>query len=298
MLAIFMTFQRMEADRELLILKTSGVSIYQLLPAPFIFLILIMAIHIVISFYLMPMGLKKFQNTILDMAKTKTKLSIKPGFFNTEIPNMTIYVQNLDRKRDLLKNILIERKDKSQKSLTVVIAPFGKIETDYKNGRIIFSLNQGVIYNLDFITWNIIEFGRYIIALDLSSILRKIDIRKDKAELFSWSEINYVLDHPEKYSERFYKKMLVEKYKRISLPFACVVLGFFAMSLAWIFYGIKRYVGVLLMIFMFFIYYSVFSFSLNLGKLGYVNPFLSAWLSNFLFLTITFGLFYFSQKTR
>ena len=300
MLAIFLTFQRMETDREILILKTSGISLYQLLPAPFCFLTFCFLCHLFISLYFMPYGLKNFQKTMLDMAKKKAELSIKPGFFNKEISSMVLYVQDIDRKKGMLKNIFIERKDENG-SLNFIIAPYGSIDqqTD-KLGKIFFSFFKGKIYSIpsgSFDKWNIIEFGRYLIFLDLTDFFKKIEIKKDKSELFFLSEMKKILKNARAHT-KFYRKIEVERYKRFSLPFADFVLGIFAMLLAWIFYGIKRQLGILLMIFVFFLFYSIFSFSLNLGKIGYLSPFWAAWLPDLLFSAINLFLFSFSKKVR
>ncbi len=302
MLAVFLTFQRMETDKEILILKSSGISFYQLLPAPFCFLTMCLFLHLVISLYLMPYGLKNFQNTLLDMVKKKAELSIKAGFFNKEIPNMVLYAQDINRKKGKLKNIFIERKNKKNGALNLIIAPYGKINqrTD-RLGKITFSFFKGKIYNISsesFDKWSIIEFGKYLISLDLTDFFKKIEIKKDKGELFFWSEMKRILKNNKLAHTKFYRKIKVERYKRFSLPFADFVLGIFAMLLAWIFYGIKRQLGILLMIFVFFLFYSIFSFSLNLGKMGYLPPFWAAWLPNFLFFSISFFLFFFSKKVR
>ncbi len=298
MLSVFLTFQRMESDREILVLKSGGVSMYQLLPSPVVFLIFCCVIHMFISFYFMPIGIKRFQRSILDMVKTRTKISIKPGFFNTQIPGLVIYVQNVDRNDDVLKNVIIKKTRTKKEPSLFIIAPQGRIKSDYSQGKILFFLSDGVIYNINPNDWSIIKFGSYSISLDLSNILKKIDLRRDKSELFSWSEINNILKNPEKYSSQFYRKMRVERCKRISLPFACIVLGLFAITLAWIFHGIKRHLGVILMIFMFFVYYGIFSLSLNMGKLGYINPFGSAWLPNLLFLFLTGCLLILVRRVR
>jgi len=93
MLSIFLTFLRMSADRELTALKASGVSLYQLLFAPLVFASLCTLFSLYIGLFGLSWGMEHFKHSLLEFARTKTKLSLQSGAFNQEFPGLTIYAQ-------------------------------------------------------------------------------------------------------------------------------------------------------------------------------------------------------------
>ena len=82
MLSIFLTFLRMSADRELTALKASGVSLYQLLVAPIAFGTLCTLFSLYIGLFGLSWGMEQFKHSLIEFARTKTKLSLQSGVFN------------------------------------------------------------------------------------------------------------------------------------------------------------------------------------------------------------------------
>jgi len=74
-------------------------------------------------------------------------------------------------------------------------------------------------------------------------------------------------------------------YARYSVPLACILFGIVSPILAVRFARTGTVAGVLLSIFLVFLYYNAYMVSTDvLGKLGWVAPVMAAWLPNILFL--------------
>jgi lipopolysaccharide export system permease protein len=103
----------------------------------------------------------------------------------------------------------------------------------------------------------------------------------------SWWELRAKSDDPEvlrSRGEAYVRSLEVEKQKRLALPMACFVLGFFALPMGWMFEGVKRHFGALAVLGMFFVYYGVFTLGLSLGETGALSPAMGVWLPNAAFL--------------
>jgi lipopolysaccharide export system permease protein len=74
---------------------------------------------------------------------------------------------------------------------------------------------------------------------------------------------------------------------RFSVPAACIVFALVAPIFAVWFARSGGFVGVLLSIFLVFLYYNAYVISTEVfGKNGWVSPFVAAWLPNFLFIVL------------
>ena len=77
MLSIFLTFLRMNADNEITALKSGGLSLYRLLPAPIIFCLLCTGADFYFSLYGLSWGTENFRNALMEFARTQSQLAIQ-----------------------------------------------------------------------------------------------------------------------------------------------------------------------------------------------------------------------------
>ncbi|MCF8104696.1 MAG: LPS export ABC transporter permease LptF [Desulfohalobiaceae bacterium] len=300
MISMFLTFQRMSSDRELTALRAGGVSLLQILPAPAFFLLACAVINGFVSFYGLAWGVQNFQNTVLELAREKAQLSLRPGVFNNNFPGLIIYAGRVDPVSGVVGDVFVQDYTNQDAGLNIV-APQGRILTDNEQGKILFSLDDGHIYRQDGNENDILNFSQYRIALNLHKLLGDIHVRKDKPRSFSWGKLNALLSEPSTRAEKgqgYLRSLKVEKQKRLSLPVACLVLGFFAFPLGWIFQGVKRYYGAILILVMFFVYYAFFSMGISLGETGVLPPVVGVWAPNFFFGVISLFFFHLAIRER
>ncbi len=289
MLGVFLSFLRMSTDNELLALKAGGISIYQLLAAPIVFCLLCTAVDFGVSFWGLSWGMDNFKSTVLEHARSRTRLVLQPGVFNREFPGLTLFAQQVDPGGKGLHQVFVRDETRPGVKVTIV-APFGQVATDTQQGQIVFLLRDGHIYrrtNGDKI--DVLGFDTYAVRLDLSKLFGGFRLDQDKPKEMSLNQLLRLKEDPEakvKDKGTFYNKIIVEIQKRYALPVACFVLGVFALPFAFSFQGLKQHLGLVLALGCFLVYYTLLSVALSLGETGTLDPSVGLWLPNALFMLI------------
>ena len=287
LLSIFLVFLRMSNDRELIALKSGGVSLYQILPAPIIFSLSASILALVISLGGISWGFDNFRRTALELAHSKTQMVLQPGIFHKDFPGLTIYAKNVDADQRL-RQVFVE--DQTRPEITaMIVAPVGYVVTEPTEGRILFALEHGRIYRMQRNAITELRFDSYLVRLDLDQLLMGISQREPRPKEMSWSELrswSAMPDLVEVRGEEFANRVAVEIQKRWVVPVACLILGLLAIPLAQAFEGLKRQYALILIMGVFFVFYGMFSTGIVIAELGIVPAYLPLWGQMFLFGTI------------
>lgn len=285
MLAVFLTFLRMSTDNELLALKAGGVSLNQLLAAPFIFCAFVTLANVGVSFWGVSWGMDNFKITVLEHASSRTQLVLQPGVFNREFPGLTLFAQQVEPGGASLGNVFVRDETKPAVPATIV-APRGKVATDTEQGQIIFLLYDGHIYRQSDGKLDVLGFDSYAVRLDLTRLMGGFRLGSDRPKEMSLHKLRELENDPateEMWDGVFLKKLKVEIQKRYALPAACMVLGMFALPFAFSFQGLKQHLGLVLALSCFLVYYTMLSIGFSLGETDTLDPRIGLWIPNALF---------------
>lgn len=299
MLSVFLTFLRMAADRELTALKASGVSLYQLLPAPLLFCALCSLFSLYVSLFGVSWGMEQFKVSLMEFARTKTKLSLQAGVFNQEFPGLTIYAQQVDLDSGDIRFVFVQ--DKTSKGLTTtVVAPEGSVTTDSAKEQIKVLFRNGRIFRRDGEKLDVLHFGSYTVRLPLGNMLRKMGFERTSPKELSFERL-LEFDRDQKLMSEVFdqdraRKVKVEIQKRLALPLACLVLGLFSVPIACVFRALKQQHGLVLALGVFLVYYSLLSVAESMGESRAVPPVIGIWMPNVLFACM--GLVFLRQAVR
>ena len=284
MLGLFLTFLRMGADRELISLRAGGVSIWPLLPAPLILCLLCSALTVWISLTGISWGMDNFRQTVVELARHKTSVNVQPGVFNTSFPGLTVYARQADPGSGALEDVFVLDSSRSTARATIV-APSGQIDSDPNQGQVFVRLQDGHVYRESDGELSVISFENYILSLDMTRLLGGFDLGDKAPKEMSWKDLRSLQAGGFKDASRnFQRRVEIELHKRFSLPAACVVLGFFALPLAFFFQGMKRQFGLIVCLGTFFLYYVMLSGGMSLAESGVLDPAVALWMPNILFL--------------
>ena len=290
MLSVFLTFLRMSTDNELTALKASGVSLYRMLPAPVVFCSICTLFAFFISFWGLAWGMDMFKSKLYYFAKTHSKFALQPGIFNKEFPNVTFYAHQVDNETGEMKFAFVQ--DRSIKGTSVVIvAPEARIDSNPRDAEINIVFNKGKIYRESGEELNVLSFGKYSIRLDLGKLLTGFSFSEQKAKDMPFSMLSKYRDHPELapvQTPRFHRKIDTEYFKRLTLPLGCIILGMFAIPIAYVFRGLKQQYGLMLSMGLFLVYYSLFSVGVSMGEAGSIPPILGLWAPNVVYVFVAF----------
>ena len=284
MLGLFLTFLRMGADRELISLRAGGISIWPLLPAPLLLCALGSALTLWVSLSGISWGMDNFRQTVVEMARHKTSVNVQPGVFNTSFPGLTVYARQADPVTGVLQDVFVLDTSRSKASATIV-APRGLIDSDADQGQVFVQLENGHVYREQGEELSVVSFNRYLLSLDMSRLLGGLDLGDKAPKEMSWQALRELAAGAFADEDlNFRRRVEIELHKRFSLPAACLVLGIFALPLAFFFQGLKRQFGLLVCLGAFFLYYVLLTAGMSLAEGGVVAPGLALWMPNILFL--------------
>lgn len=138
-IAIIYYYNKIYSNKEIIILKTSGMNNYGIYkPAIFVALI-IMLLNYFISFFFMPYCAKNFREKLIDYKNDNMLLFLEEGAFNNRIKSVHIYIEK-HLPNNIVKNIFIYDEHDPKHKVTI-IAKYANIS---KNENVIsFILNQG-----------------------------------------------------------------------------------------------------------------------------------------------------------
>ncbi len=300
MMGVFLTFLRMNTDKELAALKAGGVNLYQLLPAPIVFSLFCAGVTLIVSLYGVSWGMNNFRETVMDYARTRTQLVLQPGVFNQDFPGLMVYARQVDRETGVLTDVIVE--DRTREDITAVItAPRGAVATDSAQGQILFALENGTVYRQQRADLSVLSFGTYTVRLNLEKLLKRLNLGEAQPKEFSWSRLRLLAamkQPPEGRNANFLRKVRVELHKRWSLPASCLVLGLFSLPLAASFGGLGRQYGVLLALACSMVYYTLLSLGFSLGESGELSPAVGLWLPNAVFLAVALANLHMANEER
>lgn len=298
MLAVFLTFLRMSTDRELIALRAGGISIYQLLPAPLLFSIFCTFLTLWVSLHWLSWGMGHFRSTILDIANTRARIVVQPGVFNTDFPNIVLFARQVDPTTGEMSQVLVDDRSRPERNM-IILAPYGRIDTDQERGELVFNLDKGQIYTSHDESSSVLSFTEYTVRLPLDSLFKSLDLGEVRPREMSWKQLSTITRAEAlKVDVGYANKLDVERQKRWAYPTACLALTLFVLPLATAFEGLHRQTGLLLALGMFFIYYSLMSLGFSMGESGTLPPVIGLWAPNILFFILGLYGLWLSARER
>ncbi|MDR2386267.1 MAG: LptF/LptG family permease [Deltaproteobacteria bacterium] len=281
LLACLTTFLRMSADSELTVLKSSGLSLYQLLSPVVCFGLVTAILTGLFNIYVTPAANPKFRDELLTLAKARADLAIKEQVFVRDFPGLTIYVGQLPTSTtETMSNVVINDR-RSDFENSVIVARSGILDIDSTSNLLLFRLFDGVIdrfytqkSSVDSIFFDVYELkispGPEFAGGTSSSSFRRQDLPTGR--LFGEAARRIKNNIP--YSQNFY----MEYYRRFSMPLACFLMAIIGMPLGASFRTKGRNFGLAIGLAIFVIYYFLFTIGWMLGEMTYVSPGYSIWV--------------------
>ncbi|MDR1310198.1 MAG: LPS export ABC transporter permease LptF [Deltaproteobacteria bacterium] len=279
LLACLTTFLRLSADSELTVLKSAGLSLHQLLPPVLAFGLAAAILAGAFNLYLTPRANRLFKMEILALAKARADLAIKEQVFVRDFPGLTIYVGQLPLKSGTMSNVVINDRRSSFEN-TVIVARSGMLDIDPRDNLLLFRLNSGVIdrfytekNSVDSIFFDIYElkispgpeFGSESGTASAGRQDMPTGILLDEAARLAAVSLP------------FHQVLAMEFHRRFSLPVAALLMALIGMPLGASFRTKGRNFGLAIGLFIFVVYYSLFSLGWTMGETRTLPPALAVW---------------------
>ena len=197
LLGVMLAFARLSGDSELIVIRSSGISLTQLIRPVLLFGILSAVVCLYVSFELRPWGYRTLANSLFEIARSKSTAGLDQGIFN-KLGLLTLYAENIDHSSgELGKAIIDDRRENNKRQL--VTAKRGKIISDPEARTITFHLEDGFIHEIIDSKYVLTEYTTNNITMSSEEVYDPTAQKKEKrARMMGNTELSYQL---ERYSD-------------------------------------------------------------------------------------------------
>lgn len=226
-IATIYVYNRLIADRELIVLRGAGLSNLAL-SRPGIILGLVAAlVGYAFNIYLLPVAYREFSDLRYSIASDYSSILLQEGSFNTLPARVTIFVRER-HGAGVLKGILVHDRRDPDEPITYMAHEGRLISTDNGPRLVLIEGNRQQI-NRDDGSISFLQFEKQTIDVNVASGTAPVGRKRKPEEMFLWE-----LFDPKLRSDQFYgpiyERYLAEGHSRIISPL--LSLGFVVMALA------------------------------------------------------------------
>ena len=284
LISSILTFSRLSTDHEITAMRSGGISVYRMLIPVFIFSITAFLLALISSSVLQPMGHRYIRIQAYETLNEQKNLGLQEGVFNN-LFNLLVYVKKIT-SGDTLNNILIS--DRSANDSKIITARQGNILNDPATSNLFLKLQDGHIYfeSSDKTKYQMVTFSTYFLRLESVKSIESVRLVKEKWGL-SLAELKMkIKEKKEQGREREYRRVLMEYYKKFSLPAAALVLGLLGTPIGIMTRFSSKFAGFILSIVIVFSYYILDTGFEILAVEGFIHPVFGAWATVFISLML------------
>jgi lipopolysaccharide export system permease protein len=280
LLAILVAFGRLSADSEITALRSSGVSLYQLVPPVATFVAIVTIATAGLAWYGRPWGNRALRTAMWDIARSRATAGLKAQIFNDDFPGLIIYAEQIDAGADQLDRVMIaDERDPQQQN--TVFARSGYMISDVDRETVTLRLLDGTIHTTDTTAQASYQtaFRSYDVNLDLRASLADVHEKMDDPKELTIGQLRAAIA-AKTADGKAVTGELVEYYRKFSIPFACIVFGLIAMPLGTQANRAVRSRGFAVSLVVIFVYYALLSTGQGFAEQGRVPPIVGLWLPN------------------
>ena len=282
MMGVTIGFARLSSDSEILALKASGISMYQILPPVIIVAALISLLTSFVSIKLIPLSAVSMKQLSYKLLKEKISKGIKEHEFTEALGDVVVYVDKINKITGEWQNVLVSDMREVDNPV-ITMASAGKMSSSLQNMMVSILLSKGSLHKPGNDNAQIVQFDQYQINIPLqppeskATRLKKTSLTMGEL-LEEAQQLNNDPDNK--------RKTLIEFHKRLVLPIGCLMISLLGLPLGLQARPGKKALGIQAGLVIFVLYYVLFTFGKGLAENGALPVWLAMWSPNFLF----FGL--------
>lgn len=282
LLAVLLAFGRLSADNEIVVLKSSGMSLVQLLSPVFICASFAVVAALAVSTIGVPWGNGAFKELSLAVLKQNISSTIREKTFWDDIPGVVMYIDHFDDQNRTLRGVVIHDNRDAGRPMTI-FAKDGIIAGKADNSAVQLALHNGSIHMSDSEgLYRLVNFGEYSMSVGDASGNNEISRNESDMKI---SELRRQLNAPETPDSRR-PKLFTELHSRFTFPVASLVFAILAVPL-----GIQnrrsgKSGGFTISIAIILTYYVLMSVMRTFAERSVIPPILALWMPNLVFLAV------------
>jgi lipopolysaccharide export system permease protein len=290
LLAILLGFGRLASDSEVVALKTSGVSLYQMTIPVAAFTMLAFSATFAIAMWVRPWANGALRQQLFEVVKSRVSAGFKEKVFNADFPGLVIYIEEIEPGGGTLKGILISDSRRPDNRNTA-IAKIGLLVPNEDAKTVTLRLLDGTIYGVGGSenAFQKTDFTVYDVSLNLTNLSEARPREKDPKEM-TLAELSGRIAERRAANQPAYEEE-IELHRKFSIPFACVVFMLVGIPLSIPPSRAVRSRGFSMSLALIFLYYIPLTVGQTVAEKGYVPAALGLWSPNLLFFALGLSLF-------
>jgi lipopolysaccharide export system permease protein len=287
LLSVMLAFNRLSSDNEIMALKASGISLYQMVPPILLFSFSTFVATTFLSLYAVPKANQASRSLLYEIASSKAHAGIRERVFNDDFDGLVLYVEQVKPKSFSWENIFISD-SRNPAELYTILAREGEVLSDPKALAVTLRLHNGSIHKLgkEPDAYQKIDFNFYDLRLYLKTELREKKDEKHPADMTLGELIQAIQVLRLKKADM--KALVVKIHEKFSIPLACLVFGIIGVPLGLQSRvargsksrGLSWSIGVLL------VYYLLINAGTSLAERGMVPLEAGMWTPNVILLSL------------
>lgn len=298
LIAILIGLGRLSGDNEITVMKSSGVSLYQLF-IPIAFMSLLAFVFSLTLGILAPFSNFAMKNLLFDIVQQKASIGIKEKVFNDDFKGLVIYADRIPPEGTFMEGVLVND-TRLVKEPTTIIAPRGYLRSDPKSMKVILRLEHGSIHSVEsgLKTYKKTDFGSYDVLLDMGTLLSEStkSTSKGSVDMTLRELIENIRTGGIDESAR--RDMIIELNKKFSIPLSCLVFAVIGIPLGIVSRRSGKSRGFAVGLFVVAVYYTLQLAGEALGETGKLPPVLAVWAPNIVVGSLGVYLFTMTAKEK
>lgn len=283
MMGVTIGFARLSSDSEILALKASGISMYNIIPPVVIVTAIISLFTAYFSMKLIPLSEIAMKQLTYQLLKEKVNKGIKPHVFTEALGDVVVYVGDIDKATGNWKDVWVSDM-RGVNNPIITMASTGHMESSIEDMNVTIVLQHGSLHKPNRENVQIVEFDQYKINIPLRPPNSKATKVK-KRNVLSMGELLEESKN-ESLPIKIRKTLLVEFHKRMVLPAGCLLISLIGLPLGLQARPGKKAIGIQAGLGIFILYYILFTMGKSLAEDTDLPVVLAMWGPNFLFFCL------------
>lgn len=283
MMGVTIGFARLSSDSEILALKASGISMYQIIPPVLIVTSLIALMTSYCSIKLIPLSEVAMKQLTYQLLKEKVNKGIKPHVFTEALGDVVVYVDEIDKETGEWTDVWVSDM-RGVDNPIITMASTGWMKSNLQDMNVSIILSNGSLHRPSNKDAQIVEFDKYMINVPLTPPESKAT-RVKRRDVLTMQELlaeagSITEDNEEK------RKLLIEFHNRIVLPAGCLLISIIGLPLGLQARPGKKAIGIQVGLGIFILYYVLFTFGKNVAEEAVLPVTIAMWIPNTIFFCL------------
>lgn len=231
LISILIAMGRLSADNELTALKTSGISLLQLLYPVALASLITFLLTMIISYFIVPASNLATKRLLFDIVRQNATIGIKEKVFNSDFKDFLIYADRVPVDQNYLEGVIVSDRRIIHEPNTI-LAKRAYLISDPDSLTVKLKLENGSIHTVssDLKNYRKINFVSYDIYLNLAGTFASYNESSKSSTEMTLSELLEKMKDP-RLDAAAVRELAIEVHKKFSIPLSCLFFGLIGLPL-------------------------------------------------------------------